>query len=268
MPRNGSVMSEKCGRKFTNSCWRPHGKDALGAGGRRQNGAEVPAVLAGVHRSPTSIRPSPTPTIAVGGLRGSGRVHRGRQGAHPCRAGPPSGRRPWRLLSVTRTSSRARLRSGGFTDENLRSWLPIVPEAGCRSGAGILVAVTTQLQSRRPNRPSPGCCRGRPGTCSGDRAAGSGLHRAGGHGRDVLIFAGWSSKPRTGASPTTPPAPCGADALTLASRSGCRCYPPGWQPNSRLPAAVSRRPDRSVDPPAAASPSPPPSATSARLVSI
>ena len=94
--------------------------------------------------------------------------------------------------SVTRTSSRARLRSGASrraaqpagrgpqsrceTNRDrgsgpMLSWLPIVPEAGCRSGAGILVRARSsptpiRPESRRPNRPSPGCCR-TAGTCSG-----------------------------------------------------------------------------------------------------
>ena len=125
--------------------------------------------------------------------------------------------------SVTRTSSRARLRSGASprvracerpsatnripTSLALLSWLLIVPEAigplelGCGCGRGLGYSGSdrgaAQAKRRCSRRAGAGgktgqtaAAAGRPRHVLVARAAGDRVHRAGRHGRDVLVPAG------------------------------------------------------------------------------
>src|SRR6202020_414776 len=99
--------------------------------------------------------------------------------------------------SVTRTSSRARLRSGASRRE-AALMVADCPREGLPLGSWDTRACDDAAGADGQTGQAPAAA-GRPGHVLVDRAAGSGLHRAGGHGRDVLVFAGWN-KPRTGAA--------------------------------------------------------------------
>src|ERR1700755_2304912 len=98
--------------------------------------------------------------------------------------------------SVTRTSSRARLRSGASRREPALM-VANCPRAGLQLRSWDTRAMTTQPEPTAKPGQAPAAA-GRPGHVLVDRAAGRRLHRAGRPGRDVFVFAGWN-QPRTGA---------------------------------------------------------------------